>query len=248
MNLQWLNADSTGSCGQDIGVAVHELGHVLGLMHEHMRPDRASHVKLDCTKYSPWTIAGCPSNPRCCPGDPFDACCADLHQFDLVPNPIYAKYGSYDCQSTMHYPSSPLLQGLPGCSIAPSSLPTQGDFDAVCQIYQAQCTPWKNVKNCQVNNPSPQCGTCNPISDLNKCDISTSCISTGTKFHCACRAGFKAAAGDADVSKHFRLPWDNYRHLVFVPENTPCNTLCDNPHGFSPQLCAEVKKQDMCPL
>ncbi|KAH7112713.1 hypothetical protein EDB81DRAFT_597825, partial [Dactylonectria macrodidyma] len=143
MNLQWLNADSTSSCGQEINVVVHELGHVLGLMHEHMRPDRASHVKIDCTKYSPWTIANCPPDPKCCPGDPFDRCCADLGQFDLESNPIYTKYGSYDCESTMHYPSSLLLQGLPGCNIAPSSLPTQGDFDAVCQIYQAQCMPWK---------------------------------------------------------------------------------------------------------
>ncbi|KAL4914712.1 hypothetical protein BDW62DRAFT_204339 [Aspergillus aurantiobrunneus] len=94
--------------------------------------------------------------------------------------------------------------------------------------------------------PAPKCGTCNPLSGENGCDITTSCINTGTRFHCACRAGYKASKKNGDISKQFRLPVKNYEFLVFTPEYTECNTLCDNPYGASPDLCAEVPIQDKC--
>jgi len=90
------------------------------------------------------------------------------------------------------------------------------------------------------------CGTCNPISGQNFCDITTSCISTGTEFHCACRAGYKASEDNGNVSEQFRLEMPNYEFLVFVPEYTSCNTLCDNTDGFNPQLCAEVPIEPTC--
>ncbi|RAH67481.1 putative adhesin [Aspergillus aculeatinus CBS 121060] len=95
---------------------------------------------------------------------------------------------------------------------------------------------------------APICGTCNPLSGQNNCDVTTSCINTGTRFHCACRAGYKASPANTDVTKQFRLPFPNFQFLVFVPEFTQCNTLCDNPYGASPQLCAEVPVQSSCPV
>ncbi|GIJ98699.1 hypothetical protein Aspvir_000818 [Aspergillus viridinutans] len=92
----------------------------------------------------------------------------------------------------------------------------------------------------------PKCGTCNPVSGENHCDITTSCINTGTRFHCACRAGYKASTDNHDVTKQFRLNVPNYQFLVFTPESTECNTLCDNPYGASPDLCAEVPIYDKC--
>ncbi|KAG9229148.1 hypothetical protein BJ875DRAFT_208025 [Amylocarpus encephaloides] len=249
MNLQWLDEVGGASCGQGLTTVLHEMGHAIGLKHEQTRPDRASNINFDCTKYGPWTIQGCSGlAPQCC--DPavraVDSCCNDYHNYDTADPAIYNMYGLYDCKSIMHYGAGGVLQSTAACQIDPSSTPTQGDYDAVCEIYKPFCTPWKNLNNCP---PKPEtCGTCNPVSGRNKCDITTSCISTGAKFHCACAAGFKAAAGDSDMTKHFRLPWENFRHLVFVPENTPCNVLCNNPNGFSPELCKEVILQDMCPL
>ncbi|KAH8805497.1 putative adhesin [Xylogone sp. PMI_703] len=96
-------------------------------------------------------------------------------------------------------------------------------------------------------NHPPTCGTCNPLSGQNSCDITTSCINTGKRFHCACRAGYKASKG-YDWNKQFRLNMPNYEFLVFVPENTACNTLCDNPYGGIPTLCKEVKLRGDCPV
>ncbi|KAL4880809.1 hypothetical protein BJY04DRAFT_190855 [Aspergillus karnatakaensis] len=94
--------------------------------------------------------------------------------------------------------------------------------------------------------PPPKCGTCNPLSGVNGCSITTSCINTGTRFHCACRAGYKASKNNNDVTKQFRLPMKDYEFLVFTPEYTECNTLCDNPYGMSGSLCREVPKYDQC--
>ncbi|WEW56294.1 hypothetical protein PRK78_001737 [Emydomyces testavorans] len=248
MNLQWLSQSGGRSCGQDLSTAIHELGHALGLMHEHQRPDREDHITVDCANYAPWTIDNCPnpSYPACCSGST-DRCCGDWHNYDIAPSSLFNKYGDYDCKSIMHYGANSVLKSKAGCIISPSATPTQGDYDAICGIYGTECAPWKAVKFCPPKEKE-ECGTCNPIAGLNKCDISTSCITTGGKFHCACRAGFKAAAAGNDIKKHFRLPWDNYRHLVFVPENTPCNTLCDNPYGFSPELCSEVELRETCPI
>ncbi|KAJ5739299.1 hypothetical protein N7533_012083 [Penicillium manginii] len=94
--------------------------------------------------------------------------------------------------------------------------------------------------------PPPKCGTCNPVSGQNSCDVTTSCINTGTTFHCACRAGYKASKWNNDIHSEFRLPMPNYEFLVFVPENTVCNTLCDNPYAAPGDLCKEVHLYNQC--
>lgn len=96
-------------------------------------------------------------------------------------------------------------------------------------------------------NPTPpKCGTCNPISGQNSCDQTTSCINTGSTFHCACRAGYKASHANNDIHQQFRLPMPNYEFLVFVPENTVCDTLCDNPYSAPADLCKEVHLYQKC--
>ncbi|KAJ5569768.1 uncharacterized protein N7459_009198 [Penicillium hispanicum] len=92
----------------------------------------------------------------------------------------------------------------------------------------------------------PKCGTCNALSGQNSCDQTTSCINTGSTFHCACRAGYKASEANDDIHQQFRLPMPNYEFLVFVPENTVCNTLCDDPTAAPSELCNEVHLYSQC--
>ncbi|KAJ5105573.1 hypothetical protein NUU61_002920 [Penicillium alfredii] len=92
----------------------------------------------------------------------------------------------------------------------------------------------------------PKCGTCNPISGQNSCDPTTSCINTGSTFHCACRAGYKASRHNGDIAQQFRLPMPNYEFLVFVPEKTKCDTLCDDPYAKASDICKEVHLYEKC--
>ena len=94
--------------------------------------------------------------------------------------------------------------------------------------------------------PPPTCGTCNPVSGQNSCDITTSCINTGSTFHCACRAGYKASQQNNNIKSQFRLNMPNYEFLVFVPENTACDTLCNDPYSGVATLCNEVPIYDKC--
>ncbi|ETN38872.1 uncharacterized protein HMPREF1541_06913 [Cyphellophora europaea CBS 101466] len=92
------------------------------------------------------------------------------------------------------------------------------------------------------NAPDAQCGTCNPTAGQNLCDVSTSCIATGMSNYCACRAGYKAVAGQGDPSVQFRLTGADFENRVFVPTGVSCDVLCDDPYaGPGPNgLCSEV--------
>ena len=96
-------------------------------------------------------------------------------------------------------------------------------------------------------NPAPPtCGTCNPLSGQNSCDVTTSCINTGSTFHCACRAGYKASQQNNNIKQQFRLDMPNYEFLVFVPQNTVCDTLCNDPYGAPSTICNEVPIYNHC--
>jgi hypothetical protein len=86
---------------------------------------------------------------------------------------------------------------------------------------------------------APVCGTCNPDAAQNRCDITTSCNSTGTHFRCACRAGYKAST-DGDIRRQFRIALPGLEHIVYVADDTPCATLCDDPYDGRAMMCREV--------
>ncbi|PVF98746.1 zincin [Serendipita vermifera] len=221
----------------------HEWGHQLGLFHEHKRPDRNDWVTFDCKALEPRPLSTDPPN-KCdsadCCDSPTSTCCYNLlYQFQLDSDiSKYQMQNTYDFESIMHY-SGDAFARSDGTPYPYNTQISTGDVEGVCAIYKTLCD----------ESRIPKCGTCNPVAGLNKCDITTSCITTGTgaNHYCACRAGFKATTA-TDPTKQFRLPMPGQEYRVFVPENTPCNELCNYPHGFSPLLCAEVDLQNTCAL
>jgi hypothetical protein len=82
------DSDTKGTC--NLGVVVHEMGHTIGLVHEHQRPDRDQYVKID-SSCIPTGLSG-------------------AFAFTTTPS---KKVGPYDIVSTMHYRSTTLTKA--GC-------------------------------------------------------------------------------------------------------------------------------------
>lgn len=76
----------------DVDVIIHELGHCLGLMHEHQRPDRDEYVIIVWSNI----LRG------------------KEYNFDIIDNPLYVEQDfAYDYNSIMHYaPKSFSRNGL----------------------------------------------------------------------------------------------------------------------------------------
>ncbi|KAF1848045.1 uncharacterized protein K460DRAFT_67370 [Cucurbitaria berberidis CBS 394.84] len=82
--------------------------------------------------------------------------------------------------------------------------------------------------------------TCDPFHpDQNKCDITTSCATTGgSKYYCACRAGYSAGAWNAkDFSKQFHVDGQPY---VYVAPGVACDKVCTD------QTCSDVLTRPAC--
>ena len=144
---------------------IHELGHQLGLFHEHMRPDRNNYVAFDCSAVQAINDPNdhtCNRNTDCCKF-PKSACCHPwVSNFEVLdPKRVPVKTnGPYDYASIMHYASSYFAK--PGqatltkkgvsfdkeeqaLSHGQTYLPisyhiSRGDAVAVCQIYSSLCT------------------------------------------------------------------------------------------------------------
>jgi hypothetical protein len=69
--------------GATRSTCIHELGHSLGLYHEHQRPDRDDHIIIYEERINP----------------------NFLDQFDVIPASEVVLYSDYDIQSIMHYES-----------------------------------------------------------------------------------------------------------------------------------------------
>ncbi|KAL5445086.1 hypothetical protein PMIN07_003637 [Paraphaeosphaeria minitans] len=83
-----------------------------------------------------------------------------------------------------------------------------------------------------------QCNPFNPTENI--CDHESSGCTTagGSKYYCACRAGFKLGDGaNKDFSKQFKVPGQPY---VFVWPGAKCDKQCDS------GLCDEVLVRDQC--
>jgi hypothetical protein len=133
-----MNLDINGCWGQKS--VLHELGHVLGLQHEHQRPDRDSYISIDTSAVDP----------------------AYQSAFTLLTGA--PTRGAYDFLSVMHYhdfafAARPLTRTMlpkPGFewltySLGSSDFPSNGDGDAVQAIYGGGATYWPaRVQNLRI--------------------------------------------------------------------------------------------------
>lgn len=133
-----MNLDTNGCWGQKS--VLHELGHVLGLQHEHQRPDRDAYITIDTSAVDP----------------------AYQSAFSLLTGA--PTRGAYDFLSVMHYhdfafAARPLTRTMlpkPGFewltySLGSSDFPSAGDGDAVQSIYGGGATYWPaRVQNLRI--------------------------------------------------------------------------------------------------
>ncbi|CAE7185991.1 hypothetical protein P3342_008466 [Pyrenophora teres f. teres] len=84
--------------------------------------------------------------------------------------------------------------------------------------------------------------TCNATyPNLNFCDITTSCTTTGGaqgRTYCACRAGYRASRwNEKDFTKQFQVPGQPY---VYVAPGVVCDEVCGD------IMCSEVLERPLC--
>jgi hypothetical protein len=132
----------------------------------------------------------------------------------------------------------------------PTSVPT---FEPTTLVTQYQSQPYPEATGGASSDPGSPAGdytgdtldsicpnVCNPFNPAeNFCDITTGCATTGgSKYYCACRAGFRADNYNAkDFSKQFKVAGQPY---VYLAVSTSCNTPC------SDQTCSEVLERSQC--
>jgi hypothetical protein len=215
---------------------------VLGLIHEHKRPDRESFAPFHCKNVLnyPWSDPD-PDN-NCC--GPTGTCC-DFYscQFLLDHTTFWNQEGpgapgaAYDLNSIMHYRRNAFtgngLDTLGGGPLSNPSALSPGDIARVQELYGCLAPP------------KPKCpAACDPLFNTCSQPTAQTCIFPSVKFAnprgaCACRAGYKAdSVADGDTTKQWRLPADEGNFRVWVAQGVSCNTLCNVSTGSAP--CGEV--------
>lgn len=112
----------------------------------------------------------------------------------------------------------------------------------------------------QTSKPAPSplearapigCSQCQPLPEVNKCDITTSCVFVNVQlsntYYCACRAGYRANPFEVgnDPAAQWRLPWPGQEGRVFVRPGVKCDTLCDDWQQGA-QGCQAIPRYDNC--
>src|SRR5450631_3055287 len=122
---RWAGREEPHECGSGCTVAtwLQEMGHTVGLLHEHQRPDRAKYIKLTTANAD---LPNVPGN-------------FTLFSFD------YQTLGLYDYASVMHYGAfgfskagQPVLESVPaGIPLSNDTGYSVGDIDQIERLYGA---------------------------------------------------------------------------------------------------------------
>lgn len=204
---RFMNLGTNSACGDSCGspVALHEFGHVLGLYHEHQRPDRDAHVQYHCENLAPLCNNGkfMKINTNCCNNLEGD-CCGHASDFNFIADNALDWSGPYDINSVMHYPGG--LFSIAGQNTLTSSPPnppvpvfntgtiSAGDLDRVCRRHVLECKPiCKELQcppPCQIIRPCPTSHGCRPPRENDHEWQPPACCELGelAELNAACKA------------------------------------------------------------
>ncbi|CAG9953046.1 unnamed protein product [Clonostachys rosea f. rosea IK726] len=126
---------------EDDSFYVHGIGHILGLHHEHQRPDRYRFFNLECANVIDFNGVPAQCSQSACQGW---GC-----QFAPITNPLVYNYeGPYDTNSVMHYfewqfgksfTQKPLMGVDSKVYVGRGSRPSLMDLVRVCEMYPDEC-------------------------------------------------------------------------------------------------------------
>ncbi|KAI9092434.1 hypothetical protein DFS34DRAFT_633576 [Phlyctochytrium arcticum] len=97
---------------------------------------------------------------------------------------------------------------------------------------------------CSKPDTHGQCSFCSPTPGIAQCHQTSSCtkyVDSGSNaYFCACRSGYKAAAGKPSwrLASTIQRAAGEDKNRVHVPPGVECNTLCEN--WALPNRCQEV--------
>jgi hypothetical protein len=134
-------ASPTGVSANNVGIAAwsglgcqmyHELGHIIGLQHQHQRADRDRYISVN------------PSSPSCFDNDMYKKCTlsddegTDYGPYDLSSTEEYGTVNFQQPELTLRSNGNPITTGM--------GPPTARDVAAVAEMYAVQYGPWKRSR------------------------------------------------------------------------------------------------------
>ncbi|KAF2472419.1 zincin [Lindgomyces ingoldianus] len=144
------------SPGSGPNETTHELGHILGLRHEHQRWDRENYTHFNCEALP--VTSDC--NP--CLKEPTD-CCGPSCDFNIIPfDQSYSTQdgdacgGAYDLNSLMHYPRfAGAVKGKLTFTKGPDFFPptpSEGDICRIKKLYNCHPPPPSSLSSRSLSN------------------------------------------------------------------------------------------------
>lgn len=129
--------------------------HLVGMLHEHQRPDRDKFIRYQCENLNP-LCQTMPMGSNCCNPNVPKECCQHRVDFD-IENLIEDDHtGPYDFHSIMQYRAdslaypgkTTLVSLVPGESVPELSpaVPSAMDFGRICKMYSKQCQKFRRAR------------------------------------------------------------------------------------------------------